>query len=366
MVAAYPCGVHSSAGKPTYQQDRHIIRQDPNVSLYAVADGHGSPEHGHYVSDYITHAFPRLLQQHNVFSYASQPASLRTQLRSVVSKLDNACITHTSKHRVYAGSTLCAVLHTGNVLHCVNVGDSRAVVVTSCASTRALTQDHLCSVPAERKRIERAGGVVVGGLLNGYISMSRAIGDDDLKGHRQITPFPVHGKRNYGEDMFIGDADVTTHVVGVEDVVAVIASDGVWGKLSNRDVGNVVKSEIGRGKNANQVAKAVVKKAIAKGSRDNVTAVVVFLWSEEAVRNAFVPVRKQKQRYMGTKVKADGLQRVKKDGSSWDSNGTSSTISSDVLDMSGVTRFEDRPRRKKERDENRAMKFAARVRSNLR
>lgn len=220
-------------------------------------------------------------------------------MRNAIRELDRSAISVTSAARVYAGSTLCAVLRVGKSLYTANVGDSRALVIQANGDVRQITTDHVCSHPAEKARIEKAGGIVVGGLLNGYISMSRAIGDDDLKAHRNITPFPFNSGKKFADSLFTGEADVVSHRIQPTDIAIVVASDGVWGSISNTDVANVVRNEIRKERDVNTIAKAVVKRAISKGSKDNATAVVAFLRDEATVR-VLVGSKYRRRRTHGT------------------------------------------------------------------
>lgn len=308
MVATLRCaGAHSTSGKPSYQQDRHVIQHNALSSLYLVADGHGSPSAGHIVAEHCANLLPSLLSSRGVLSepHRREAPSL---LRSAIAELDQSAIAATSALRVYAGSTLCLVVHAESHLLVANVGDSRALLVSS-RGTRALSTDHVCTLPEERARIEAAGGWIVGGLLNGHISMSRAIGDDDLKGHRNLTPFEgpngSQGHR-FRENLFVADADVTRATVGADDLVTVVASDGVWGKLSNEAVAAVVREQLSKGRSAQETARAVVRKAMTKGSRDNVTAVVALLHDERHVaqRLGGAPLRAKTPRRIRTTLQA--------------------------------------------------------------
>lgn len=312
MVAAkLPCaGAYTTSGKPSYQQDRHVIHHTAHSSLYLVADGHGSPSSGHIVAEHCANLLPSLLNSRGLLSAPHHP-NASALVRAAIAELDTSSIAATSSLRVYAGSTLCLVLHAASQLLVANVGDSRAVIV-STHGARPLTTDHVCSLPEERSRIEAAGGWVVGGLLNGHISMSRALGDDDLKGHRNLTPFdPPDGirvRRRFADTLFIADADVTRTTVSPDDLVTVVASDGVWGKLSNETVGAVVRDQLSKGRSAEEAARAVVRKAISKGSRDNVTAVVSLLHDEQHVMQRLgggAPIPARTQRRIRTTLRAE-------------------------------------------------------------
>jgi len=60
----------------------------------------------------------------------------------------------------YSGSTACVLIVHGHKLITANVGNSRAIAVDKFRKVRTLTEVHLPSVAAERKRIEKAGGKI--------------------------------------------------------------------------------------------------------------------------------------------------------------------------------------------------------------
>ena len=65
-------------------------------------------------------------------------------------------------------------------LNLLNIGDSRAVLGRSNEVLR-LTRDHKATDLEEQERIKIAGGAVVAGRVNGFISVSRALGDWCIK-----------------------------------------------------------------------------------------------------------------------------------------------------------------------------------------
>lgn len=286
-----PSAYYSIPGRSNYQHDRHLIHHAERATIYAVADGHGPHATGHIVSEYCVQHLPSLLHTKGALSRPRSHEHIHSTITSTIDALDTAAIQMTSKMRLYAGSTLCAVIRHDDSLVCFNVGDSRAILVSCLPGKKPrsypLSKDHVCTEPEERRRIERAGGVVVGNLLNGHISMSRAMGDDELKTHRNITDFAVPGTmRSYSSDLFISRPDVHLRPTSDDDVFVVIASDGVWGKLTNDEVSTIVCKSLAAGESVEQAAKAVVKRALSKGSRDNSTVVVALLKDSQHVRHA--------------------------------------------------------------------------------
>lgn len=279
-----PSGSHVSAGRKTYQQDRPLFYHHPetSISLFAVADGHGTPTDGHIVSNHIHENLIDFLAERNLF-HDIHSSCAPDRLCDAVAELDIACLAVTSRARVYAGSTLCLVLwdRLRGVGLVGNVGDSRAVLVTH-NGVRPLTRDHVPEAKGEKERIEENGGWVVGGALNGYICMSRALGDEDLKGHRNKTSFGGDTQgMTFGERLFVGDAEVTRLDMTEEVLGLVVATDGVWGKMSNEGVGQVVRAGVNRGYGVGDLATLLVKKALGKGSKDNCSVVLGLLGVEE-------------------------------------------------------------------------------------
>lgn len=275
-------GAHTTSGKRAYQHDRFLIHHTTRISLYAVADGHGCPTNGHVVAEHICQDLVRLLEAYGLLGDISR-SDAGARLQKAIAELDTRCLHKTATLRVYAGSTLCLVLYdrVDNVCLVANVGDSRVVMVKDM-EVCALSRDHVPTDSEERARIEEAGGWVIGGMLNGYVSMSRALGDEDLKGHRNMTKFADAGRKKFGERLFTGEAEIGKWEIESGDLALVLASDGVWGKMSNHMVGEVVRGAVGKGKEVGEIAKAVVKKAMGKGSCDNVTVVVGMVFADDA------------------------------------------------------------------------------------
>ena len=75
-----------------------------------------------------------------------------------------------------AGTTAVVILMTKDKFYSANIGDSRAVL---CRGGKAipLSYDHKPEQPQESSRIEKAGGTVEKGRINGGLNLSRAFGD---------------------------------------------------------------------------------------------------------------------------------------------------------------------------------------------
>lgn len=169
----------------------------------------------------------------------------------------------------------------GVELFVANVGDSRALLVSS-SGTRRLTHEHRTSDEPELQRIRDEGGFVYNRRVGGRLSVTRALGDFDLKPIVSAEP------------------DVSSYRGPGDEVVAlVLASDGLWDVIDDDEVEELISQSMtealtiegflsmskrkphARGVAAattleERAAKALVEKAKARGSRDNITVVVAF------------------------------------------------------------------------------------------
>ncbi|KAI5054971.1 hypothetical protein GOP47_0030116 [Adiantum capillus-veneris] len=164
-----------------------------------------------------------------------------------------------------------------------NCGDSRAVLSRG-SQILPLSEDHKANRPDEVARIEAAGGEVFigqGHRVCGVLAMSRALGDGHLK------------------SFVSGQPEVTITARSDEDECLILASDGLWDKLSNKFVCGVARKALARWRKKHKVsecqlsfphgcvdaedspsqvvASLLTKLALAKDSKDNISVIVVDL-----------------------------------------------------------------------------------------
>merc|ERR1712125_70105 len=111
-----------------------------------------------------------------------------------------------------------------------------------------------CILPAKR----RATSGIVG------LAVSRSLGDKDFK----------------DPDLVSAEPEITIHEVDWEaDEFVILASDGIWDVMSDRDAVRLVQRSLREGSSEAKAAEALVKRAGQKGTPDDRTAVVVrFGW----------------------------------------------------------------------------------------
>ena len=99
-----------------------------------------------------------------------------------------------------------------------NIGDSRAVLSRNHCAV-ALSTDHKPDLPAERNRIEKAGGYVKEGRVNGSLGLSRSFGDFEFK---------HFSERPYEEQAVVSLPEVVEIERSPDDIFVLLGCDGVW------------------------------------------------------------------------------------------------------------------------------------------
>lgn len=125
-----------------------------------------------------------------------------------------------------------------------------------------MSNDHKPTNPEEQKRIASLGGAVIYCMgvarVNKVLAVSRAFGNRTLR--QVIRP----------------DAELMQRELAPGDDFLVMASDGLWDVLRNKDVADVCYSTYLQRK-PQAIADELVHMALARGSMDNVTCICVNL-----------------------------------------------------------------------------------------
>lgn len=281
-TVAYKSKVGSVYSKPKlHNQDSFIIK--PSLQgirghyLFAVLDGHGA--YGHDVSSFIRENFPIIIEDSLQREMSS--LSIEKSLYQSISKLSKDLV-ESGIEISFSGSTLISVFIFGALCVCANIGDSRAVLgrLEKSWEAVALSQDHNTLRLDERTRILNSNGRIAqsrneNGVFQGPqrvwlmdedypgIAMTRSVGDKISK---------VVGVSN--------DPEVVIRRLAPEDKFIILASDGVWEKLSNEEAIKVV-SKYWNENRVEDAALALVSEAVKKWNKteyvDDITVVIVFL-----------------------------------------------------------------------------------------
>ncbi len=252
VTVAY--GVSTHQNKRPYQEDRFTYAVlGSRGDFFAVYDGHG----GDKTSSYLRN------NMHNSFVQCARE-TIQQRFECAFALSEEYALSHFSD-----GSTaVIAYIDNNNIVHYAWVGDSRAVLEKDGIVGLA-TDDHKPDVPAEKKRIENAGGTIKHhGVwrVNG-LAISRSIGDKSCKeqGEGQIVAIPAYKQVQLNP---------SNHFM-------IIASDGLWDVMNNQDTIDFVKKKLQKNITLNNAAQRLQDEAIKRGSEDNITVCVVkFNWPE--------------------------------------------------------------------------------------
>jgi protein phosphatase PTC1 len=119
------------------------------------------------------------------------------------------CALEVRKSGTTAVSVLIRKEGKNRVLYVANVGDSRATLCNKGKGER-LSYDHKASDPAENKRVTDLGATVLWDKVQGQLSVTRALGDHDLKQYVSCEPH------------------FATMTLAKEHKFLVVACDGIW------------------------------------------------------------------------------------------------------------------------------------------
>lgn len=276
LTAGLALGVCSRQGKRPYQEDEPSVRaylapaslvggrvspsvpsaptsKPPETHIFCLFDGHA----GGRCSKYLSTALADVLAEDPSF-YTNLPQALKRAFHTANEQFLKAA----ERLRLQDGSTgICVVLRAGKLM-VANVGDCRAVLLSG-GKVAQLSKDQKPTDPQEQKRIASLGGSVVYCMgvarVNGVLAVSRAFGNRSLRS--VIRP----------------DAELSSRDLQKDDDYLVIASDGLWDMLRNKDVCDIVYAQASRGEGPQQISDELVQAALSRGSMDNTTCIVVRL-----------------------------------------------------------------------------------------
>ena len=152
-----------------------------------------------------------------------------------------------------------------------HVGDSSAILCRA-GTAESVCAPHKPDEPAERARIEAAGGKVAdNGRIHGILATSRAFGDVGFK-----ASFEASGNRLHVGNVVVADPDVIEFALLPSDEFLILASDGLLSSMHMQQAVNLVKRELLEHADVGRAADVLVSEAIGTPhSTDNVAAVIM-------------------------------------------------------------------------------------------
>mmetsp|Transcript_13690 Transcript_13690/g.15586 ORF Transcript_13690/g.15586 Transcript_13690/m.15586 type:complete len:486 (-) Transcript_13690:1304-2761(-) len=243
--------------------DTFYTRNANLKQLFAVYDGHGGDECALYCKKYLL----RRLSLHSQLN-ANPKSALADSFISVDAKYiekatDSGSMAGTTATVLYVTPVLNAQKKRAYKYYLACVGDSRAVLVYTSGKVVPLSDDHNLKRKDELQRVKDGGGevyydtefdeiLVYSEELERGLNVTRTIGDKDFK--PLVTSFPE-----------LSDGYLDSNCAYI-----IMASDGLWGKVSNEEAGKVLL-EYGTKAGTENLANL----ANARGSFDNVTLMAI-------------------------------------------------------------------------------------------
>ena len=204
-------------------------------------DGHG--EDGDKVSHNIKSKLANYLFNHKDFG-----TDIKAALSDVIARCETEILRESTIETDFSGTTFtCAVIR-GNRCTMANIGDSRTSIAcrnpnTGEVTAESLTVDHKPDLPAEKARIQNKGGRVFAVEYDDGIDGPARVwlGHMDVPGlamSRSLGDVVAHSAGVSSEPEFF-EYDFNQ---GREDLILVMASDGLWEFMSDSEVMDIAMS----------------------------------------------------------------------------------------------------------------------------
>lgn len=153
----------------------------------------------------------------------------------------------------FAGCTACVALIAKNELYVANSGDSRCIILSG-GTAHALSEDHKPELDRERERIQKAGGYIVDGRINGNLNLSRALGDLEYKKNTDLKP---------SEQLISAVPEITKRTLTAEDELLVLGCDGIWECLTNQQIAEFLQDKAREGKSVSKAVEDLLDNIVA-------------------------------------------------------------------------------------------------------
>ncbi|KAK1303834.1 putative protein phosphatase 2C 27 [Acorus calamus] len=264
FLPIFRSGSCSEIGPKQSMEDEHIcidnlvkhIGLSANIpspgAFYGVFDGHGGTDAASFIRKNIL----KFIIEDTHF-----PAHVEMAIRSAFVRADYAFADASSLDRS-SGTTALTALIFGRNLVIANVGDCRAVLGKRGRAIE-MSRDHKPNCTSERLRIEKLGGIIYDGYLNGQLSVARALGDWHMKGSKGSS-HPLSAEPELQE------ATLTQ-----EDEFLIMGCDGLWDVMSSQCAVTIVRKELMLHNDPQRCSRELVREALKRNTCDNLTVMVV-------------------------------------------------------------------------------------------
>lgn len=277
-------GLSSMQGWRIDMEDNHCaqigIPDLKDWSFFAVFDGHAGSKVSAYSAQKLLDA---IVTNEDFGKSGGEPSveNVKKGIKTGFLGLDESMreIPEMASGEDKSGSTAIVTIISPRHVIFANCGDSRAIFSRDNAVFFS-TQDHKPVNPAEKERIQNAGGSVMIQRVNGSLAVSRALGDFEYKN--------VQGKGPC-EQLVSPEPEIQVIERTELDEFLVLACDGVWDVMSNDELMSYIRHCMQRTADLKEVCNSVVDTCLYKGSRDNISIEIIAFegapkLSEEAIK----------------------------------------------------------------------------------
>jgi integrin-linked kinase-associated serine/threonine phosphatase 2C len=254
-------GISEMIGERPTMEDAVAVSFDDRLHAVAVFDGHGGAEMAERCRDGLLNKLSGLGE------YIVDDEAIKRAFYDF-----DEMLRHQNHSESSSTATLALMLPSGT-LKLVNLGDSRSIILSNAGTVLSMTVDHTPRVADERDRILGCGGIVSEeGKIEGNLDVSRGFGD-----YRYKTPSATQDEkgRNIYKVSNIPDIITVGPKVMADARFVVLASNGLWGKMTNEQVAEFVLTN--QALSSYQIARELALKAYGSRSQDNISVVVVDL-----------------------------------------------------------------------------------------
>ncbi|UJR10777.1 hypothetical protein I4U23_014964 [Adineta vaga] len=260
-------------------QHKHLIPLDNHSwklwSYFAIFDGHNGIDTAKNASEqldiHLINALNHMLErQHDDTIYPDIPVyssqldlnQLHGAIKQTYYELDQD-LRKVVKDE--SGCVCITCLIGPEKIYLINIGDSRAIIISNDGCILAHTEDHKPDDPAERERIQEAGGKISKSSINdvlrveNQLAMTRVLGDFAID--KQIVP-PM--------------ADIIEYPRNILASFIILACDGIWDVMTNEEVAQFVIHRASTNK-LEEITSQLLDECVRRRSTDNMSVYIIKL-----------------------------------------------------------------------------------------
>ena len=253
-------GTNENGVTKTNQDSYLIINNIFNLKfdIFGIMDGHGL--NGHLVSNFVKEQIKEIFTNQKTFISKTTFGNLtEEEIYKQLIKNNNSLIKKIfqkiSKNLAYqrfdisnSGTTCNLLIHLNTFLICINIGDSRSIILKLLNSSKSnfeyekMSFDHKPNIESEKKRIE-----LLGGEIRQNINLETNEFDGPFRIYFKNEKFPgIAISRSIGDfDAekigVICEPDIRVKIMENSFKIGILGSDGLWDVMDENDIINICK-----------------------------------------------------------------------------------------------------------------------------